>query len=102
MLKERRFSVDNDFRTGICSKIFFLVALILMIVSSIFFLFSIIFDEKSTGFTEILYDFSSSFYPETILSISIILLAIGVIFYFFNCQFKKLEEISKEIENEDL
>jgi hypothetical protein len=38
---------------------------------------------------------------EISIAFSIIFLGVGVILYFFNCQFAKLAEITKELENEE-
>jgi hypothetical protein len=64
---------------------------------------ALIIGDNSSGFTKQLYDFSQTNYPNSLLAFSIILFAIGVILYFFHCQFSKLAKIADEIEKaEDL
>ena len=45
------------------------------------------------------YDLSISNFPDIIISLSILLIAFGIILYFFNRQFSKLAEIADEIEH---
>jgi hypothetical protein len=59
--------------------------------------------DGSTGFMKQYYDFSGSGAPESALALAIIFLVVGIILYFFHCQFAKLSKIAEEIENgEDL
>lgn len=45
------------------------------------------------------YELSNSTVPGTIISISILFLAVSVIMYFFDYQFSKLEKIIEEVES---
>ena len=101
MIKKRYFSVHNDFKTGILCKITIISGVILLILYLSISLLSFIFGSESTGFFNQIYSFSQSSYMSTILAFSILLIGIGVILYFFSCQFAKLSEIAKDIENED-
>lgn len=58
----------------------------------------LIIRENSSGFAKQIYDFSQTTYPNSLLAFSIILFAIGIILYFFHCQFSKLAKIADEIE----
>ena len=60
-----------------------------------------VFNDDSTGFAKQLYDIATSTMPESLLSLSLISLAIGIIMYFFYYQFTKLAEIAEEIENSE-
>ena len=60
---------------------------------------SYIIGAGESGFLGQLYDFSQTTYPNSILAFSIILIFVGVVLYFFNCQFEKLAKIADEIEN---
>lgn len=88
MFKKRYFSVHHKFKSDIFSKISFSLGIILL-VSYIFLKIIQIFGEN---------DISNSNTPDVLLSFSIIFFAVGIIMYFFCCQFKKLEKIADEIE----
>jgi hypothetical protein len=83
MVKIKKFSVYNNFKTGILYKMFLLFGFILIIL----YLLDVFILE--TKFSEIL------------LSLSILVISFGVIIYFFNYQFNKLATIAEEIEDED-
>ena len=98
MFKKRYFSTQEDFKTGFFCKLTLFLGLVLLL----FFIFSkisaLIIGENTSGLTKQIYDFSQTTYPNSILAFSIILFAIGVILYFFHCQFAKLAKIADEIE----
>ena len=98
MKKERNFSVHSDFKTGIFCKLAFITGAVLVIIYIFLKISSIIFSADSTGFTQQIYNFSITNAPESILAFAIIIFAVGVILYFFNYQFAKLEKIADEIE----
>ena len=98
MLKKRFFSAQDDFKTGFFCKITLFFGVILFLFFSFTKLSALIIGENSTGFTKQIYDFSQTSVPNTILAFSILLLGIGLIFYFFHCQFAKLAKIADEIE----
>jgi hypothetical protein len=101
MPKTRYFSAQDDFKTGFTCKLTLFFGILLLIIFIISKLIAFIAGENSTGFLRQIYDFSQTSAPNSILAISIIVLAIGVILYFFHCQFAKLAKIAEEIENPD-
>jgi len=101
MFKKRYFQINHNFKTGLLSELFLIIGLILLAFFIFFVIISTAFNDGSTGFAKQLYDISVSTVPESLLSLSLISLAIGVIMYFFSCQFAKLEKIAEEIENND-
>lgn len=100
MIKKRFFSIHQDFKTGLLCKLFLLIGIILLLVFIFIKVATLFVGEDSTGFARQIYDFSQSSYPNSILAISIIILAVAVIFYFFYCQFVKLGKIADEIEDD--
>ena len=100
MFKKRYHSVHNDFKTGILCKITIFGGIILLIIYVLITLLSFIFGSESSGFLNQIYSFSQSSYMSTILAFSILMIGASIILYFFSCQFAKLSEIAKDIENE--
>ena len=100
MLKERNYSIDNDFQTGFFFKLTFFLGITLLIL---FLFFKIIayFNHNSTGFLEEIYNISISSTTDTIGAFSIIFIGISLILYFFKKQLNKLAEIAEEIENDN-
>ena len=87
MLKKRNISVYSDFKTGFFCKFFLFLGLILLIFYIIQWVIPLIaINENILGI---------------ILAFSILFLGIGIIVYFFNCQFAKLAEIANEVEREN-
>ena len=101
MIKERRFSVYNDFKTGIFYKLSILLGIILLIIYAFLKISSAFIKEESTGWIQNIYNFSQSSRADSIIAFSIILFAVGVILYFFHYQFSKLAKIADEIENDE-
>lgn len=101
MIKKRYFSTKENFKTGFLFKLFLMIGIILVFIFIFFKVTALFIEENSLGLAKQIYDFSQSSYPNSILSISIIILAIAVIFYFFYSQFVKLAKIADEIENEE-
>jgi len=101
MIKKRYFSTKENFKTNFLYKFFLLIGIILLLFFVFFKVFPLLIDKESVGFAKQLYDFSQSIYPNSILAISMITLAVAVIFYFFYYQFVKLAKIADEIENEE-
>ena len=79
--------------SGLLSKTAFFIGIFLLIISVI--VKSFIFMDESSD----LYSLGISSVPGSIFSISIILIAVAAIMYFFEYQFAKLEKIAEEIEN---
>jgi hypothetical protein len=102
MFKKKYFSAQYDFKTGIFCKLAFILGLFLLIVSLFFIISSFLIGKESSGVIQQIFDFSQTTHPTSILAFSIILLAVGVILYFFHCQFAKLAKIANEIENENI
>jgi len=101
MTKTRYFSTQDDFKTGFTCKLTLFFGLILLLIFIFSKLIAFIAGNNSTGFLKQIYDFSQTSAPNSILAISLILLAVGVILYFFHCQFAKLARIADEIEKSD-
>lgn len=87
MFRKRNISVYSDLKTGFFCRFF-------LILGFIFLAFVVV--QYFTSFLAV-----SENVLGTILAFSIIFLGLGVILYFFMCQFAKLAEIAREIENED-
>ena len=90
---KKREATQYKKTSGFLSKTAFFFGLSLLIISIVIRSFS--FTDKSSD----LYSLSVSSIPGSIFSISIILLAVAAIMYFFEYQFAKLEKIVEEIEN---
>jgi len=87
MAKKHVFSAHSDLKTGFLCRFFLILGGILLVIYLILvFLHPIDLSEESTG---------------AILAFGILLLGIGVILYFFSCQFAKLSEIAKDVESDE-
>ncbi len=87
MGKKHFFSAHSDFKTGFLCKVFLIIGCILFIVYAIEAgLHPLQLNEDMVG---------------TILAFSILFLGLGLISYFFSCQFAKLSKIAEEIENDE-
>jgi hypothetical protein len=87
MVKKHIFSAHNDLKTGFFSKFFLLLGCILLILYIIEALFHPLkLSNDMTG---------------TILAFAILCVGLGLISYFFSCQFSKLSKIAEEIENDE-
>jgi hypothetical protein len=102
MIKKRVFAAKGDFKTGILCKLSLLLGIVLVLTYIILKISSFFIDKSGTGFLRDLYYHSNSPQAEATLALGVISLAVGVIFYFFHCQFTKLAEIAEEIENEEI
>ena len=87
MFKKRNISVYSDLKTGFFCKF-------LLILGGILLIFYII--QITIPLVEIGEDILGP-----LLAFAILSLGLGFILYFLSCQFAKLAEIAKEIENED-
>jgi len=83
-------------KLSVFSKIAFFFGISFLIISIL--LKSLWLTDKSSG----LYDISISSAPGSVFSISIICIFIGIVLYFFERQFAKLDQICEEIENGDI
>ncbi|HIG99305.1 MAG TPA: hypothetical protein HA258_01875 [Thermoplasmata archaeon] len=87
MVKKHIFSAHNDLKTGFFSKLFLLLGGILLILYIIELVANPLnLNEDLNG---------------TILAFSILCIGLGLISYFFSCQFSKLSKIAEEIENDE-
>ena len=98
MFKKRYFSAHEDFKTGFLCKFTLTLGIVLLIIFIFFKASSFIIGNDSSGFAGQIYDFSQTTYPDSILALSIIILFVGIVLYFFSCQFAKLAKIADEIE----
>jgi len=88
MFKKKNISVYSDLKTGFFCKL-------LLILGAILLIFYII--QKTIPFIKIGENILGP-----LLAFAILSLGLGFILYFLSCQFAKLAEIAKEIENEDI
>lgn len=100
MIKERHFSVNNDFHTGFISKIFFIFAFIIFLLVLFIVIVGLLFPTETNGFIGLIVGLAQSSTVDMLVAFLIITLGIGVIVLFFKRQFDKLDEIAKEIEKE--
>jgi hypothetical protein len=98
-MKIKKFSVYNDFKTGILYKIFIFFGLILTISYVILKIISLFF--SNIEYMNFLYNISITNFPNIVISFSILFISFGLILYFFHRQFIKLAEIAKDIEIEE-
>jgi hypothetical protein len=81
------FSPRSGLKTGILCKLLLFIGMLLLAVYLVFhFVFVTIVDENVL---------------DSVLAFSIIMLGVGLIMFFFYCQFAKLTKIAEEIESED-
>jgi len=87
MVKKHIFSAHNDLKTGFFCKFFLILGCILFIIYVI----------EMLGHPLKLSDDVIG----TILAFVILFLGLGLISYFFACQFAKLSKIAEEVENDE-
>ena len=86
MVKNRNISVHSDLKTGLFCKLSLILGIILLAIYIIqFSIPNLSIEENTSGI---------------IISFSIIFIGLGIILYFFQCQFAKLSKIAEEIEKE--
>jgi uncharacterized membrane protein len=86
MVKKHFFSTHNDLKTGVFCKFSLIIGCIIFIMylmESLLHLFG--FNDDTIG---------------ALLAFAILFLGLGLISYFFSCQFKKLSKIAEEVEND--
>jgi uncharacterized membrane protein len=87
MGKKHFFSAHSDFKTGFFCKFFITVGCILFIIYALEGLAHLLqLDDEAVGI---------------ILAFAILFLGLGVISYFFSCQFAKLSKIAEEVEQDE-
>jgi len=87
MVKKHIFSAHNDMKTGFFFKFF-------LILGCIFFILYVV--EVVVHPLNLSNDANG-----TILAFTILFIGLGLIAYFFSCQFAKLSKIAEEVENDE-
>jgi membrane-anchored glycerophosphoryl diester phosphodiesterase (GDPDase) len=87
MVKKHLFSAHNDLKTGFFCKFFLILGCILFIMYLVETLL------HPVGLSEGVIG--------AILAFAILSLGLGLILYFFSCQFAKLSKIAEEVENDE-
>jgi amino acid transporter len=101
MLKKKYYSVYDDLRTGFFYKVLLYLGIILLILFILLKVFSLLFSETDVDIFKYLYELSQSSIADSIIAFSIVFIGLGIILYFFFCQFKKLAKIADELEKEE-
>lgn len=99
MIRERHFSVKDDFRTGSFSRLFFILSVLLTIVLAFILGIGIIFSAETSGVLGSIVSLSDSTVVDTLIAFLIICIGLSAILFFFKRQFAKLDEIAKEFED---
>jgi uncharacterized membrane protein len=87
MVKKHIFSAHNDLKTGFFCKFFLILGCIFIILYVVEIVaHPLNLSDDTTG---------------TILAFSILFVGLGLIAYFFSCQFAKLSKIAEEVENDE-
>ncbi len=87
MVKKHIFSAHNELKTGFFCKFFLILGCILIILYVVeIAAHPLNLSNDTTG---------------TILAFSILFVGLGLISYFFSCQFAKLSKIAEEVENDE-
>jgi TRAP-type C4-dicarboxylate transport system permease small subunit len=97
MIKKRYVSIGNGLRTGITSKIFFCIGIILL---SLFLVIYGIHRLTSFGSDGVISFLITSGYNDIFLAVAILCIGAGFFFWFLYRQFSKLAEIVDELERE--
>jgi hypothetical protein len=87
MVKKHFFSAHNDLKTGFFCKFFLILGCILLIL----YVVEIVAHPLNL----------SNDVTGTILAFTILFVGLGLISYFFACQFAKLSDIAEEVENDE-
>ena len=101
MFKERFFPAGHDFKTGILCKLCLFFGIIFLSLFIFLKIFSVVLTSDSSGFSLELYNISTSTVPDSLGAFATIFIGVGIILYFFQCQFAKLAAIADEIENSE-
>jgi len=87
MVKKHIFSAHTDLRTGFLCKFFLILGFLFILLYLVeFFVHPLQLSDDATG---------------TILAFAILFIGLGLISYFFSCQFAKLSKIAKDVENDE-
>jgi hypothetical protein len=86
-VKKHVFSAHSDLKTGFLCKFFLVIGAVQLIIYVLQIAFHFLpIDSNTEG---------------VLLGFAILFLGIGLISYFFSCQFAKLSSIAEEIENDE-
>ena len=102
MFKKKYYSVYDDLKTGFFYKLTLFLGIILLVVYIFLRLVFLISKENDEGLLGFLYNLSQSGIADSIIAFSIVFLGLGIILYFFHCQFAKLAKIADELEKEEI
>ncbi|MBN2599011.1 MAG: hypothetical protein JXA75_00615 [Candidatus Thermoplasmatota archaeon] len=87
MAKKHMFSAHNDFKTGFFCKFFLVLGCIFFILYALeTIVHPLNLHQDTTG---------------TLLAFAILFIGLGLISYFFSCQFAKLSKIAEEVEQDE-
>lgn len=87
MVKKHIFSAHTDLKTGFLCKFFLILGFLLILLYLVeFFAHPLQLSDDANG---------------TILAFAILFIGLGLISYFFSCQFAKLSKIAKDVENDE-
>ena len=87
MVKKHILSAHNDLKTGFFCKFFLILGCIFIFIYVVEIVaHPLNLSDDTTG---------------TILAFSILFVGLGLISYFFSCQFAKLSKIAEEVENDE-
>ncbi|MDH7517065.1 MAG: hypothetical protein QHH19_01790 [Candidatus Thermoplasmatota archaeon] len=100
MFKKRFFSVYDDFRTGLFSKLSFLFGMVLLFVYVFLKIVFLLVGEGGGGFFGLIYDLADSSFADSVIAFSIIFFGIGFVLYFLHVQFVKLAMITDDFKEE--
>lgn len=100
MIREKRFSVMNDFRTGFFARLFFVFAFVLFLFIIIIAIIGIFFSGETNGILGAIVGLYKTSVIDILLAFLIITVGFGGILLFFNKQFAKLDAIAKEFDED--
>jgi len=87
MVKQRHISAHNDLKTGFFCKFFVVLGVLLLVI----YLVQLVVPAVSLGDTV----------SGALLAFAILCIGLGLISYFFSCQFAKLSQIADDVEHDE-
>jgi len=100
MFKKRNFSVYDDFKTGLFSKLSLLLGVFLLIFYVFLKIVSLFIGKDNGGFFGLINDLTNSGFAESVIAFSIVFLGAGFVLYFLHLQFVKLAKIADDLKEE--
>lgn len=100
MIRKKFFSVKNDFRTGVLSRVFLALAFILFFCIVLIITIGILFANETNESIGLVVSLYHSSVIDILLAFLIITVGLGGILWFFKRQFVKLDTIANEYEEE--